>query len=129
VIRFLIRLFSYLFSLGLGLLCFLLGTVALLAGASTMQLEMIPWWSGVTLARGLAAGGLFGILASLRAMRGRWKLLLLLWNLVIFGTLAYGYYYSAYRFEGWTEFRQSLWFTGASAISLLGSISQLSRRR
>jgi hypothetical protein len=129
VIRFLIRLFSYLFSLGVALVCLLLGTVALLAGASTMQLEMIPWWTGDTLAQGLVFAGIFGVIASLWAMGGRWKLLLFLWNLVIFGTLALGYYYSAYTFEGWPEFRQSLWLTGAGALSLLGSISQLFRKR
>lgn len=128
MIRFLLRLFAYLFNSGLALGLTLLGLVALLAGAPGFALGMIPWWSGATLAKALLVAGIAGIFAVWCAIRGKAKGLLPLWNLVTLGVMLYGYYAGSYKFEGMDEFRTVSWATGGNALAMLGSLSQLFRR-
>ncbi|MEZ5354316.1 MAG: hypothetical protein R2762_16890 [Bryobacteraceae bacterium] len=128
MIRFLVRLFSYLFNTGLALALTLLGLVALLAGAPGFELSAVPWWTGTALAKALLAAGLIGILATWLAIRGKARALLPLWNLCTLGVMIYGYFWGSYKFDGMDEFRSTLWTAGGNALALLGSFSQMFRR-
>ncbi|MEZ5401849.1 MAG: hypothetical protein R2729_19400 [Bryobacteraceae bacterium] len=128
MIRFLLRLFSYLFNAGLSLALLALGVVALLAGAPGFKLDMIPWWEGAALAKVVLAGGLVGAIATWCAVRGSVKGLLPVWNLVTLGVMVFGYYLGSYHFGGMEEFRTILWTTAGNVIAFLGSLSQVFRK-
>jgi hypothetical protein len=119
----LLRLYGYLFS---GVLCLGmtgLGLFVLMSGSNNFAVELIPWWTGRELAQWLAVAGAVGLAITALVASGRMPVLMLLWMAVVFGTMVYGFYLSGYRYNGWEEFKSSLYWSGGALAALLGAIS------
>ncbi len=110
---------------------FLIGMslVVLLSESGTFALDLVPWWTGRELAKWLLGAGLFGLAASALAATGRLLVLQLLWTAAVFGTLAYGFYWSNYKWDDWDGFRSSLNMTGAAFTAFIGAVTGLFARR
>lgn len=124
-----LRLFGYVASGGLCFFLIGMSLVVLLSDSGSFSLELVPWWTGRELAKWLLGAGLFGLLASSLAASGRLPVLQLLWTAAVFGTLAYGFYWSNYKWEDYDGFRSSLNMTGAAFTAFVGSITGLFGRR
>lgn len=124
----LLRLFGYVFSGGLCLGLIGISLVVLLSGSNNFTLEVVPWWTGRELAKWLLAAGVFGLLATVLAAKGRLPFLQLVWMAVVFGTMVYGFYLTGYKYEDWDHFRSSLQLTGAGATAFLAAITGLFRK-
>ena len=127
VVKALLRLVSYLFHglLALGLLA--MSSLALAAGAQSLQLEMLPW-KGATLLYVLFFGSLAALAILILALRGALRWLFFLWSLVVAVLLIKGYFLSGYRFSP-GEANTALYLVLGSMIALLGSWFVMTRTR
>jgi uncharacterized membrane protein len=122
--------FSYVFHGLLCLILFVISCLALAAGAQTLQLGMLPW-TGSTLLYTLLAGSLVGLATVILTVRGHWRPLFFVWNLVVTLLLVKGYIFSGYHFAP-GEFRTAAYLIVGSVIALIGSwfaMSQKARAR
>jgi hypothetical protein len=110
---------SYVFHGLLCLILFAISSLAIAAGAQTLQLGMLPW-TGSTLLYTLFLGSLAGMATVVLAIRGRWRPLFFVWNLVVALLLLKGYILSGYRFRP-GEFGPVMLLIAGSLIALLGS--------
>jgi hypothetical protein len=93
------RYFSYAFH-GILAVCLLaVSGLAILSGPQMLRLEMMPW-SGATLAWVLLAGAAFALLSLWLAVRGKARILFLLWAAAVPVMLLKGYIFSGYKFSG-----------------------------
>jgi hypothetical protein len=119
------RIFSYLFHAVLALILVAISAVALMSGASNLQLGMLPW-KGQTLVNVMFYGGLAGLITILLAVRGKLRILFVLWSLLVVVIAIQGYVFSPYRFNGgWGE---AAYIIPGSLLALLGSWFQLRRQ-
>jgi hypothetical protein len=119
VVKALLRFLGYLYH---GLLCLILlamSGLAMVAGAQTLHLEMLPW-TGSTLLYTLFFGALFGLATVILAIKGMLRPLFFLWSLVVAILLVKGYLLSSYHF-GPGEFKTVVYLIAGSLIALLGS--------
>ena len=119
VIKALLTFLSYLFHGLLCLILFVISTLAVAAGAQTLQLGMLPW-TGSTLLYTLLAGSLAGLATVILAIRGKWRPLFFVWSLVVTLLLVKGYIFSGYHFVP-GEFRTAVYLIVGSVIALIGS--------
>ena len=125
VIKALLSFLSYVFH---GLLCLMLivlSCLAMIAGAQTLQLGMLPW-TGSTLLYALFFGALAGLATVLLAIKGTWRPLFFVWSLVVLLLLVKGYVFSGYHF-GPGEYRTAGFLIVGSAIALVGAWVRLGR--
>jgi hypothetical protein len=116
---------SYVFH---GLLCLMLivlSCLAMIAGAQTLQLGMLPW-TGSTLLYVLFFGALAGLATVLLAIKGTWRPLFFVWSLVVMLLLVKGYVFSGYHF-GPGEYRTAGFLIVGSAIALVGAWVRMGR--
>jgi uncharacterized membrane protein len=117
--------FSYVFH---GLLCLILivlSFVAMIAGAQTLQLGMLPW-TGSTLLYALFFGALAGMATVLLAIKGTWRPLFFVWSLVVVLLLVKGYVFSGYHFSP-GEYRTAGFLMVGSAIAVVGAWVRMGR--
>ena len=126
VIKALLSFLSYVYHGLLSLIALVLSGLAMLAGAQTLQLGMLPW-TGTTLLYVLFCGGLVGLIVVILAIKGRMRPLFFGWSLVILALLLKGYIFSAYHF-GPDEFDTALYLILGSVVGVLGAWAQMSRR-
>ncbi|MGD0776112.1 MAG: hypothetical protein ABSC05_25130 [Candidatus Solibacter sp.] len=125
VIKALLSFLSYVFH---GLLCLMLivlSCLAMIAGAQTLQLGMLPW-TGSTLLYALFFGALAGLATVLLAIKGTWRPLFFVWSLVVLLLLVKGYVFSGYHF-GPGEYRTAGFLIVGSAIALVGAWVRMGR--
>lgn len=126
VIKALLSFLSYVYH---GLLCLImlaLSCLAMVAGAKSLELGMLPW-SGTTLLYVVPLGALFGLLTVILAIKGTLRPLFFVWSLVVMLLLIKGYIFSGYHFSP-GEFRTALYLIGGSIIALFGAWAQMGRR-
>ncbi len=128
-IKFLLRVYSYLFHLALTLFLSGTGLLGWYAGTGSFSFGMIPWWTGQTLAKILALAGLAGLVAVLLAVRGKFKILFTLWTTTVLVAVVWGFFLSNYTFEGADGFKEALCFTAATTFAWIGGVQQLFRKR
>jgi hypothetical protein len=97
VIKALLSFLSYVFHGLLCLILFAISGLAMVTGAQTLQLGMLPW-TGSTLLYTLFFGALLGLVTVLLAIKGRLRPLFFVWSLVVTILLLKGYIFSGYRF-------------------------------
>jgi hypothetical protein len=103
----------------------LMSALAMVAGAHTIQLGMLPW-TGPTLLYVLFFGALLGLLTVFLAVRRTWRPLFFLWSLVVTILLVKGYIFSGYHFSP-GEFRTATYLIAGSLIALIGAWVQMGR--
>ena len=126
VAKALLRFLSYLYH---GLLCLILlalSGLAMLAGAQTLHLEMLPW-TGSTLLYAMFFGALFGLGTVMLAIKGSLRPLFFLWSLVVVILLIKGYLLSGYHF-GPAEFNKVLYLIVGSLIAIPGAWLQMTAK-
>ena len=97
-VKALLRFFSYLFHLGLGLFLLAIAALALSSSPQSLHLAMLPW-TGATLAYTVLIGALFGLASLALAVTGKLRFLFFVWSLVVAVMLVKGYVFSGYRFS------------------------------
>jgi hypothetical protein len=126
VIKALLGFLSYVFH---GLLCLMLLAVsglAMVAGAQTLQLGMLPW-TGSTLLYAVFFGALLGLVTVILAVKGTWRPLFFVWSLAVMVLLVKGYIFSGYRFDPGQYHAAAFLLVGAT-ISLVGAWVQMGRK-
>ena len=126
VIKALLSFLSYVFH---GLLCLMLlvmSGLAIIAGAETLQLGMLPW-TGPTLLYTVFFGALLGLVTVILAIKGTWRPLFFVWSLVVMVLLLKGYIFSGYHFSP-GEFRTAMCLIVGSVIALMGAWVQMGRK-
>jgi hypothetical protein len=117
---------SYVFHGLLCLILFAISGLAMVTGAQTLQLGMLPW-TGSTLLYTLFFGALLGLVTVLLAIKGRLRPLFFVWSLVVTILLLKGYIFSGYRFVP-GEFRTAMYLIVGSMIALIGAWVQMGRK-
>ncbi len=112
--RTLLRVYAWLFGLGLSLCALALSLVALASGTNNLKVPMfsfegarVTWW--------LLGLGLAGLVAVLLSVTGIFRWLLPLWMIVAFLLLFRGYFAGPYTFAGAAGF-------GAAAFLTFGAL-------
>ena len=122
----LLSFLSYLFHVLLCLILLAMSGLAMVAGAQTLQLGMLPW-TGSTLLYTLFFGALLGLLTVIMAIKGWMRPLFFVWSLVVTVLLVKGYIFSGYHFTP-GEFNKVLYLIGGSLIALIGAWVQMGNR-
>ena len=126
VISALLSFLSYVFH---GLLCLVLlvmSGLAVVAGAQTLHLGMLPW-TGYTLLCAIFFGALLGLVTLLLAIKGTLRPLFFAWSLVVMLLLVKGYVFSGYRLSP-GELPTAAFLIVGSVIALFGSWAQMGRK-
>jgi hypothetical protein len=127
VIGALLRIYSYLYHLGLSLFLLGLSLVALGSNSHTLNLGMLPW-KGSALTYFLLASGAGGLLSLVLAWFGKLRFLFLIHAVVAFGMMFRGYFMTGYTFAGKDEFRMAIWLTVGALLAIPGAWSQFRRK-
>ncbi len=126
-VKALLRFFSYLFHLALGV--FLLGVagLALASAPGALHLDMLPW-TGATLTYVVFFGALFALISLALALTGRIRFLFFLWSLAVAVLLLRGYFFTGYRFAP-DGLRTDLELLAASWLAAVGALFVLLKPR
>ncbi len=125
VFAMLLRFFSYLFSLLLGLFLAGVSFVLLIGGTSNYKFDMVPWLKGENVLYFLLAFGLLGVAAAVLAVLGKVKPLLVAFTLVTVCLFIYGFFISpVFRFDGAAQAKNILWLSIAAVGALAGALLQ-----
>ena len=122
------RIFSYLYHLVLGLFLLAVGAIAFLGQSVTLKLDMLPW-SDPALTQWVFWGSLAGLISLVLAVTGKFRWAFRAWALVVLGFMAYGFFLSRYAFTGADHFRDALLLTFGAILAVIGSMYGGSVRR
>jgi hypothetical protein len=120
--------FAYLFHLLLALFVAGLSLVALLSGFTDLHVGMLPF-PAQSLPVWLLVFSLIGLISTLLAFRGKLRAVFLVYALVVFALLVYGYFLSHYIFSGPQEATRAAWITFGALVSFVGALMQFQRPR
>jgi hypothetical protein len=120
------RTFSYLFHSLLALFLLAVAVVAWFSEPSTLKIGILPF-AGSSLIYWLVGSGLVGIATVYLAAKRILPVVFLLWSLVVFGMLVYGYFLTRYSFDS-GGMSTALFLVVGSAIAALAAWRDLPRR-
>ncbi len=121
------RVFSYLYHLVLGLFLLLVGAIALFGSNLILDIDVLPW-EDPTQTYVVFCGALFGLASLLLALRGKTRILFRLWAVAVFALLAYGYFIAPYSFTSPEQFRSALLLTLGALVAMLGSWTRAQKK-
>lgn len=124
-LRALMRIFSYFFHGLLALFLLAISALALSSGHS-LHLDMMPW-HGESLAYWLFFSALAGLISVLLAIRRSWRVLFLLWSLIVLVFMVRGFFLSPYHFSSRADFYRALYLTLGALIAAFGAWFQFRR--
>lgn len=116
----LLKLYSIAFLTVLCLFFLAIGIISKGTG-NPLQFSQLPW-SGDSLATWLILLSLVGLAAVALGARGKLRWLLALFALYVFAQTVWGFYFGPHRFEGYDDFRWSLWFSLAALAAMAGAV-------
>jgi hypothetical protein len=123
VFAMVLRLYSCLFALILGMFMTGVSLVLLISGSKNFKFDMLPFWKGDAALYGLLALGLIGVATALLGFMRKVKPLLVIYSVVIVGMLLYGFFISpVYRFPGKAEATNIVWIAVAGLLAVIGSL-------
>jgi len=130
VLAMVLRFYSCLFALILGILMTGVSLILLISGSANFKFDMLPFWKGNSALYGLLALGLVGIAAALLGFVRKLKPLLVIYTLVLLALLVYGYFLSpVYRFTGDAEAKNIAWLALAALCAFFGALMQYKEAR
>lgn len=125
VFAMLLRFFSYLFSLLLGLFLSGVSLVLIIGGTSNYQFDMLPWFQGPTSLYVVLGLGIVGVAAAALAVLGKAKPLLVAFTFVSLVLFVYGFFISMkFRFVGADQAKSVAWISCAALGAFVGSLMQ-----
>jgi hypothetical protein len=126
-VAFLLRVFSYLYHLGL---CFALIVLSLISHFSGLpiKLEQLPDWARNG-SQWLLLAALVGALTVFLAIRGKLRLLFFLWAVYVLVMVVRGYFFSTYAFSFGEGFSAALYLAGGAILACVGALAALRQRR
>lgn len=128
ILAALLRIYSCLFHVAFGLFLLVVALLAASPGAK-LNLEMLPWQDETMQVYGLIASGLAAIVLAVLALRGKWRVLFLLWTVLVFVFMIRGYFFSSYTFPDEEAFRNAVYLILGSLVSIGGAWSAFRRRK
>lgn len=117
------RIYSYLYHGGLALFLLGISALALLGGANSLRLEVLPW-SGATLTYVVFFSALIGLISVLLALRGTLRVLFTVWSLAVALMLVKGFFLSSYRFDHAGKLSTALYLTLGALLAIVGALPQ-----
>lgn len=125
VLAMLLRFFSYLFSLLLGLFLSGVSLVLMIGGTANYKFDMLPWFKGSAALYALLALGIVGVASAVLAVLGKVKPLLVVFTLVSLVLFVYGFFISPiYRFYGAAQAKSVAWISFAALGAFVGALMQ-----
>jgi hypothetical protein len=117
----LMRLFSYLYHLGLCLFLLGLGIVGWMSRSASFS---APWlaWEGDHI-KLLLGAGIAGLLSLYLAVSGKFRPLFMFWTLIVVIMMFRGFFSGAYTYDGMEEFKTTLWIFGGAVLAFLASLT------
>ncbi len=124
ILSALMRIYSYVFHFVFGLFLAAIAFVGLItSGGQGFKIGILPL-QGWSQALSLLAAALFGIVTVILAVRGKLRILFLLWSLVVLGFLLKGYIFSSYGFPDRSELYNALYLIAAAILAAVGAALQ-----
>ena len=99
MLKTILRFYSYLYHLILGLFLFIIGAFGLLGSNKTLQMPLLPW-DDPTLTYVVFFGSLAGLISLVLAVTGKLRLPFRLWTIVVFVLMFRGYFLTGYYLGG-----------------------------
>lgn len=126
IFALLLRYWSYLFAGLFGIFVAGIAAVLLISGSPNFRLSQLPFWQGKTALYSLLCIGLLGVIAALLGLLKGMRPLLLIWTLVVFVLLVYGYFISPkYYFAlGASEAKGAAWLAFGALGAFFGALMQ-----
>jgi hypothetical protein len=128
VLGFLLKYFSCLYHLVLGIFLTGLALIFLITKADNIKLGMLPW-KGESLKLWLLGLGALGVFSALMALLGRIRILLVLVSLLVLILVVRGYFAGPYTFSGAAEAKAAAWLCVGALLAFFGSLMQYSGSR
>jgi len=125
--KVIMRIFSYLYHLVLGLFLLAVGTLAMFGSNTTLAIDVLPW-EDPNLTYVIFFGSLIGLLSLFLAVRVKTRILFRLWSLIVFGLLVYGYFFAKYTFIHMDHFRDVALLTLGALLALCGSWTKVPKK-
>jgi hypothetical protein len=127
MLRFILRIYSYLYHLLLCLFLIVIGGIALLSPSSNLTLGMLPW-EDPALTYWVFFGGLAGLLSLVLAIAGKLRFLFFLWTLVVLVLMVRGFFLSSYGFRDAGHFYNVLLLMFGALLAAVGAAMPIRRR-
>lgn len=121
----LVRWFSYLFHAVIALFLLGIAMVSLTSG-QPLHLGMLPV-EGASLTYWLLCAALVGLISVVLAIARRWRILFLLWSLLVLVVCVQGFFFSHYHFDGAPAFHRALLLVCGALIGVCGAWLQMRR--
>ncbi len=125
VLKTIMRIFSYLYHLILGLFLLAIGTLAMFGGQTTLRLDVLPW-EDPALTYWVFFGSLGGLVFLALALKGTVRLFFRLWTVVVFALMAYGFFLTKYHLGDF--FLTALLLTLGALVAVAGSWTKVPQR-
>ncbi|MCP5112208.1 MAG: hypothetical protein GY953_15375 [bacterium] len=125
MLKTIMRIFSYLYHLILGLFLLAIGTLAMFGGQTTLRLDVLPW-EDPALTYWVFFGSLGGLVFLALALKGTVRLFFRLWTVVVFALMAYGFFLTKYHLGDF--FLTALLLTLGALVAVAGSWTKVPQR-
>jgi len=127
MVGLLMRIYSFVFHILLGVVMMAVGFVSVTAGEHNLQIKFLPW-QGTTLTYCLLGLGLAGLVITGLAVRRIVPALFAVWSFAVLVMLVRGYFFSSYNF-GLGGVRTALLFVAAALLAFAGGAWQALPKR
>ena len=127
MLKVIMRIFSYLYHLALGIFLCAVGLIAIFGGRAGLSLEMLPW-QDPTLKYVVLGGGLLALISLALVLWRNSRILFRLWTVVVFVLLGYGYFLTQFRFMDSGQFRNAVLLTLGALIAMFGAWTKVRKR-
>jgi hypothetical protein len=125
VIALVLRYFSCLYALMLGVFLAGMSLVLLISGSTNFKFDMLPFLKGDGLLYTLLGLGVVSVAAAALALFGKLRALLVIATATLVSLLIYGFFINkGYRFPGKAEALNVAYVTLAGVVAFVGSLAQ-----
>ena len=126
-VRHVLRGYSYVFEGILSLMAVGVGLLGAFSVNASMHIGWLPFDTH-TVVRWLLGLGIAGLLCTLLAVLGRWRILFFLFALAAMVILVKGMFLGAYTFSGPSEAKRAAYLIVGAVLAVVGSVPQMAPR-
>jgi hypothetical protein len=118
-----IRVYSYFFQALVAFAAVALAAVSLITG-SQLYIDLLHPLTGMSLTYWLLGLGILGFGALALALKGKLKVLFLVWSVGVFVVLTRGYFFSPYQFWGPEHLQSAILYVLLALLAVVGAWMQ-----